>query len=106
MKLTAVRNVYHHGNRISWLGYGQRVPSKTNKLQGPEDIRAFREISLKHVRLGYPGSYIFCTYYVIKMHQINRLCFESTKNPNKNKKIFEIFEFFLTIISKLRWWAS
>jgi hypothetical protein len=34
------------------------------------------------------------------MHQINRVFLKAQNNPNKNKKKFEIFEFFLSILIK------
>ena len=60
-------------------------------------------MSLRVWTIPYGGSYIFCRYYVMKVHQINRLCFKVQNNPNNIKNIFEIFalfRFFLSIFFK------
>jgi hypothetical protein len=45
--------------------------------------------------------YIFCSYYVIKMHQINCLCFEHIKQPKWHQKILRFSIFFFRIFLKI-----
>ena len=46
MRLSAGRQAYHHGNRLGWLGYGQKPRAD---IVGPKDGRAFRNIKLSEV---------------------------------------------------------
>jgi len=67
--LSAGRQAYHHGNRLGWLGYGQKPRAD---IVGPKDGRAFRNIKLSEIPAwlnGRPKDIIYM-YYSIRRYWI------------------------------------
>lgn len=62
MRLSAGRVAYHHGNRLGYLGYGQKPRAD---VVGPSDMRAFRNIKVAEVPgwvAGRPKDFIYAYY--------------------------------------------
>jgi len=69
MRLSAGRQAYHHGNRLGWLGYGQKPRAD---IVGPKDGRAFRNIKVSEIPAwlnGRPKDIIYM-YYSIRRYWV------------------------------------
>jgi len=69
MRLSLGRNAYHHGNRLGWVGYGQKARAG---IIGPSDARAFRNIKLSEIPgwlNGRPKDIIYM-YYSVRRYWI------------------------------------